>query len=161
MIGTVTPQVATIALAVGLLFALICYLSTNLSPGGMITPGWLALTLAEEPTRMVAIVGLVTLTYGGSQLLQRYVILYGKRLFAAVMMLSVVLSVALFLTLQADDPIIRTPWDTVGFIIPGLIGYQLIRQPAVPTLLSTGIAAVASYGVLASGVLTGLIATAT
>lgn len=159
MIGTVTPQVATIALAVGLLFALVCYLATNLSPGGMITPGWLALTLAEDPMRMATIAGLVALTYGGSLLLQRYVILYGKRLFSAVMMLSVALSVGLFLALQADTQVTYSPWNTVGFIIPGLIGYQLIRQPAMPTLLSTGIASLASYGVLASGVLLGFVTT--
>ena len=49
--GTLAPQVATIALAIGLLFALACYLTTNLSPGGMITPGWLALTLTEDVAR--------------------------------------------------------------------------------------------------------------
>ena len=50
--GTVAPQLATIALAIGLLFSLVCYLTTNLSPGGMITPGWLALSLVEDSTKV-------------------------------------------------------------------------------------------------------------
>ena len=37
-------EVATLGLAIGLLFSLVCYLTTNLSPGGMITPGWVAAT---------------------------------------------------------------------------------------------------------------------
>lgn len=42
MIPTVlTPEIAAIGIALGLMFSLVCYLTTNLSPGGMITPaGW-------------------------------------------------------------------------------------------------------------------------
>jgi gamma-polyglutamate biosynthesis protein CapC len=154
--GTLAPQAATIALAIGLLFALICYLTTNLSPGGMITPGWLALTLVED-TRKVAVIAAVTLvTYIGVRGLQRVVILYGKRLFAAVMMVSVLLSTGLFLLVQRDYPLIFAH-ETLGFIIPGLVAYQLVRQPAIPTVLATAAVSLASYGVLASGLLLGVV----
>jgi hypothetical protein len=43
--------------------------------------------------------------------------------------------------------------------VPGLIAYQLVRQPPVSTLLATGTVSFASYGVLASGVLVGLVPT--
>jgi gamma-polyglutamate biosynthesis protein CapC len=153
---TLAPQVATIALAIGLLFALACYLTTNLSPGGMITPGWLALTLAEDVAKVAVIIGVTTLAYLGTRVLQRIVILYGKRLFAAVMMLSVLLSMTLFLIVQRDYPLLFTH-QTLGFIVPGLIAYQLVRQPALVTLTATGTVTVASYGVLASGLLLGLV----
>jgi len=153
---TLAPQVATIALAIGLLFALACYLTTNLSPGGMITPGWLALTLAEDVTKVAVIVGVTTLAYLGTRVLQRAVILYGKRLFAAVMMLSVLLSMTLFLIVERDYPLLFTH-ETLGFIIPGLIAYQLVRQPPLVTLTATSTVTVASYGVLASGLLLGLV----
>ena len=153
---TLAPQVATIALATGLLFALACYLTTNLSPGGMITPGWLALTLAEDVSKVAVIVGVTAVAYLGTRALQRIVILYGKRLFAAVMMLSVLLSTSLFLIVQRDYPLLFTH-QTLGFIIPGLIAYQLVRQPALVTLAATGTVTMASYGVLASGLLLGLV----
>jgi gamma-polyglutamate biosynthesis protein CapC len=153
---TLAPQVATIALAIGLLLALACYLTTNLSPGGMITPGWLALTLIEDVGRIAVIVGVTALAYLGTRTLQRTVILYGKRLFAAVTMLSVLLSTSLFLIVQRDYPLLFTH-QTLGFIIPGLIAYQLVRQPALVTLAATGTVTVASYGVLASGLLLGLV----
>jgi gamma-polyglutamate biosynthesis protein CapC len=152
---TLAPQVATIALAIGLLLALACYLTTNLSPGGMITPGWLALTLIEDVGRIAVIVGVTALAYLGTRTLQRTVI-YGKRLFAAVTMLSVLLSTSLFLIVQRDYPLLFTH-QTLGFIIPGLIAYQLVRQPALVTLAATGTVTVASYGVLASGLLLGLV----
>jgi gamma-polyglutamate biosynthesis protein CapC len=154
--SALTPQLATVALAIGLLFALVCYLTTNLSPGGMITPGWLAVTLAEDARKVAVISGVTLLTYLGTKLLQRTVILYGKRLFAAVMMLSVALSVGLFLIVQHDYPLLFTH-QTLGFIIPGLIAYQLVRQPPRITLAATGAVSLASFGVIASGLLLGLV----
>jgi poly-gamma-glutamate biosynthesis protein PgsC/CapC len=158
--GTLAPQLAAMALAIGLLFSLLCYLITNLSPGGMITPGWLALSFFEDPWKIAVIVVLTALTYGGTKVLQRHVILYGKRLFVAVMMLAVTLSAAQFLVLGFGDPLDYTSQQTIGFIIPGLVAYQLVRQPTRPTLISTGVAGLASYGVLASGVLLGFVAIA-
>ncbi|MCL2551270.1 MAG: poly-gamma-glutamate biosynthesis protein PgsC/CapC, partial [Actinomycetia bacterium] len=81
-----TPEIAAIGIALGLLASLVCYLTTNLSPGGMITPGWLALTLVEDLQRASMVVGVTVLTYVTTLLLQRFVILYGKRLFAAVVL---------------------------------------------------------------------------
>jgi gamma-polyglutamate biosynthesis protein CapC len=154
--GSLAPQAATVALAIGLLFALVCYLTTNLSPGGMITPGWLALTLVEDP-RKVAVIAVVTvITYLGLRGLQRAVILYGKRLFATVMMLSVLLSTGLFLLVQRDYPLIFAH-ETLGFVIPGLVAYQLVRQPPVATVLATSAVSLASYGVLASGLVLGAV----
>ena len=154
--GSLAPQAATIALAIGLLFALVCYLTTNLSPGGMITPGWLALTLVEDPRKVAVIAAVTVVTYLGLRGLQRAVILYGKRLFATVMMLSVLLSTGLFLVVQRDYPLIFAH-ETLGFVIPGLVAYQLVRQPPVATVLATSAVSLASYGVLASGLVLGAV----
>ena len=156
--GTVAADLAAMALGIGLLISLLCYAVTNLSPGGMITPGWLALSLFEDPWKIAMIIALTALTYGGTRLLQRHVILYGKRQFAAVMLLAVLLSAGQFLVLALGDPLAYTSQQVIGFIIPGLIAYQLLRQPVRPTLISTGIAGLASYGILASGVLLGFVA---
>ncbi|QYN36577.1 poly-gamma-glutamate biosynthesis protein PgsC/CapC [Pseudonocardia sp. DSM 110487] len=154
--GSLAPQAATVALAIGLLFALVCYLTTNLSPGGMITPGWLALTLVEDPRKVAVIAAVTVVTYLGLRGLQRAVILYGKRQFAAVMMLSVLLSTGLFLVVQRDYPLIFAH-ETLGFVIPGLVAYQLVRQPPVATVLATSAVSLASYGVLASGLVLGAV----
>jgi poly-gamma-glutamate biosynthesis protein PgsC/CapC len=150
------PEVATIALAIGLLFALTCYLTTNLSPGGMITPGWVALTLVEDPRKILVVVVVTALSWAGTLGLQRVVILYGKRLFAAVGLLSVTISTGLFLAVQQDYPLLFAH-QTLGFVIPGLIAYQLVRQPTRPTLLCTGGVSLASYGVLAGALLLGVV----
>lgn len=156
--GTLGPEVATIALAIGLMFAFVCYLVTNLSPGGMITPGWLAVTVTEDPRKVIVIAGVTLLTYLSTLLLQRGVILYGKRLFAAVIMVSVLFSTGLFLLVYNDYPLFFVH-QTLGFIIPGLIAYQLVRQPRLATIAGTTAVSLATYGVLASGILLNLVPT--
>jgi poly-gamma-glutamate biosynthesis protein PgsC/CapC len=149
-----TPEIATLGLALGLLFSLACYLVTNLSPGGMITPGWLALILVEDLRQAGIVAGVTVLTYFGTRVMQRYLILYGKRLFAAVVLLGVFLQTTLFVLIQADYPFLFAH-QTLGFVVPGLIAYQLVRQPVRATLASTGVVTPVSYVVLASTILTG------
>ena len=147
-----TPQMATLVIALGMLFSLMCYLITNLSPGGMITPGWLGLMLVEDPSRVLMIAVITLATYVGSTILQKYVILYGKRLFAAVVLLGVFLQATVFLLIQDQYPLLFSH-QTLGFIVPGLIAYQLIRQPRVATAMATGAVALMTYTIVLSGLL--------
>lgn len=153
--AVLTPEIAAIGIALGLMFSLVCYLTTNLSPGGMITPGWLALTLIEDLQRAAMVVGVTVLTYLCTQLMQKFVILYGKRLFAAVVLTGVVLQATVFLVLQREFPLLYAN-QTLGFIVPGLIAYQLQRQPKGATLLSTTTVTLANYVVLMAGLLLGV-----
>lgn len=147
-----TPEVAVLGISLGLLFSLVCYLVTNLSPGGMITPGWLALTLVEDPKRVLLILAVVGLTYVGTLGLRKVIILYGKRLFATVVMLGVFLQMTLFLVFLDAFPLLFAH-ETLGFIVPGLVAYQLVRQPVVATLTATTVVTSAAYGVMLTGVL--------
>jgi poly-gamma-glutamate biosynthesis protein PgsC/CapC len=156
--GTLLPGVATLGLAIGLLLALACVLLTNLSPGGMISPGWLALTLVEDYRRAAIVVVMTAFTYAGSKGLQRLTILYGKRLFSAIVLLAVLLQSTLFLALQHDYPLVFAH-QTLGFVVPGLIAYQLIRQPPAATIVATATVSLVTGAVLASGVLAGLVST--
>ena len=150
--ATLTPEVAVLAIAIGLVFSLGCYLVSNLSPGGMITPGWLGLALITDPRRLWIIAGVTVVTYFGTRLLQRLVILYGKRLFATVLLLGVFLQLTIFLFLSTDKPFLFSH-GTLGFIVPGLIAYQCVRQPIKATLISTSVVTMLSYVVLLTGVL--------
>lgn len=153
--AVLTPEIAAIGIAIGLLFSLVCYLTTNLSPGGMITPGWLALTLVEDLQRAAMVLGVTVLTYVCTLLLQRYIILYGKRLFAAVVLTGVFLQATVMIVLSLEFPLMYTN-QTLGFIVPGLIAYQLVRQPKGPTLLATGSVTLMAYVVLTAGILLGV-----
>jgi gamma-polyglutamate biosynthesis protein CapC len=154
--GELSAQLATACLGIGLVFALLCYLTTNLSPGGMITPGWIALALIEDPLQAGVIVVMTVVTYGLTLLMQRIVILYGKRLFAAIVLLSVFLQMTLFVIVQRDLPLLFAH-QTLGFVAPGLIAYQLVRQPPKATVLATIMVTAITYGVAFSGVVAGFV----
>ena len=154
--GEFSAQLATACLGIGLVFALLCYLTTNLSPGGMITPGWVAVALIEDPLQAAIIVGMSAVTYGLALLLRRLVILYGKRLFAAIVLLSVFLQLTLFVIVQRDAPLLFAH-ETLGFIAPGLIAYQLIRQPPIATIIATSLVTAITYGVAISGIIAGFV----
>lgn len=154
--GAVSAEVAVLGIAIGLVFALVCYLVSNLSPGGMITPGWLGLALITDPRKLWVIAAVTVATYLGTRLLQRLVILYGKRLFAAVMLLGVFLQLTIFLFLSQGRAL-PFPLRTLGFIVPGLIAYQCVRQPVRGTLVATVVVTMLSYVVLLSAVLLNLL----
>lgn len=150
------PETATLGLAVGLVLSLVCYLVVDVSPGGMITPGWLALMLVEDVRQLGVVLAATLLTWAGSAVLRRHLILYGKRLFATVVLLGVLVTTGGFLLVQNQLPLLFAH-QTLGFVVPGLIAYQLVRQPVLPTVLATTGVTAASYAVLASGVLLGLV----
>ncbi len=147
-----TAEIAVLGIALGLVFSLVCYLATNLSPGGMITPGWLAITLVEDAARVAVIAAVVALTWAGTAWLQRVVILFGKRLFATVVLLAVLLQLT-FTLMVGNGQSTAVTHQTLGFIVPGLIAYQLVRQPGVPTVIATASVTAVAYTVLVAGIL--------
>jgi hypothetical protein len=118
----------------------------------MITPGWIALVQVANPARMILIVAVTMAAYLIVQAVQRVVILYGKRLFASVVMVAVFLQVTLFIFLIRPLPNVYG-YSTLGFVVPGLIAYQMIRQPILPTAVALATVTLVSYSVLVGGAL--------
>lgn len=102
----ISPDVAALGLAVGLIFSLICYLTTNLSPGGMITAGWLAISFIEDYLMFLITIGVAVATFALTIGARKVVILYGKRLFASIVLISVLLQTTLMLLIQRDFPML-------------------------------------------------------
>lgn len=150
------PEVLVLGLSIGLVLSLVCYLLTNLSPGGMISPAWLALLLIEDARRAFIVVGVVLVTYAVMRQLQKVVILYGKRLFATVVLVAVFFQVTVSLFLIDLFPTLFAT-TTLGFIVPGLVAYQLIRQPIGPTVVAMAAITAMTWVVIISGVLLELI----
>lgn len=154
--GELSAQLATACLGIGLVFALMCYLTTNLSPGGMITPGWIAVALIEDPLQAAIVVVMTVVTFFLTKAMQRFVILYGKRLFAAIVLLSVFLQLTLFMIVQRDLPLLFAH-QTLGFVAPGLVAYQLVRQPPKATVVATTMVTAITFGVAFTGIVAGFV----
>ncbi|TML25402.1 MAG: capsule biosynthesis protein capC [Actinobacteria bacterium] len=145
---------AMVGLAVGIVCALLLHLRTRLSPGGLLTPGWFAVAAVTDPRAALVILAASVLTYLGVLAGQRYLILYGDRLFAAALLLGVVLVAGWYLLPGVGFPAVFSV-AAFGLIVPGWLAYQLASQPVLPTVVVTGVATGASYlavvGALALG----------
>jgi hypothetical protein len=140
-----SSELAAVIVAAGLLFGLVGYLITNVAPAGLMVPGFIVLTALED-LRSVATITVVTgVTVGLVKILQRVTILYGKRLFAVTMLVSTFLSLAAFVGLHVRFPFLFGG-DTLSFLVPGLMTFQLVRPRALQTLVATAVVCAGTGG---------------
>jgi len=127
-------------LLVGLVLALLWAEITDLSPGGIIVPGYFALYL-DRPLRAAATLAVALLTLAIYRFLARHLILFGRRRFVLMVLVGAVLSQAWLLVLPR---LFAAPVElrVIGWIIPGILASSLVRQKVLPTLAS--LAAVAT-----------------
>ncbi len=125
------------SIGLGLVVALVFSEILGLAAGGLVVPGYIALYL-DQPLRILGTILASLVTYGFIRILGRFVLLYGRRT-----MVFCVLSGFLFgyltryilvfndaLNLGVDTSVIQS----IGYIIPGLIAYWMMRQGIVETL---------------------------
>ncbi|MBQ0901270.1 poly-gamma-glutamate biosynthesis protein PgsC/CapC [Micromonospora sp. U21] len=141
-----SSELGAVIIAAGLLFGLVGYLVTNVSPAGLMVPGCLVLTAMEDARSLLTVVAITAVTVAFMKVLQRVTILYGKRLFAVAVLVSSFMSVTSFVLLHLRYPFLFGG-DTLSFIIPGLMTYQLLRPRALQTLAATGVVSAGTGGV--------------
>ena len=118
---------------VGILIAIIYSEISGYSTGGMVAPVYLALNL-KDPWRIAFSLLVVLLVWGADKLIGKFLILYGRRLFAV----NVVLSFA-FSWLIGAIGVFPFGIRVIGYLVPALIVRDLERQGPVKTGLSVGI----------------------
>ena len=129
-------QAIGIGIAIGFLF----YELVGLSPGGIVVPGYIALFI-DQPLRIIVTVGIALLTYYIVFFLSNYLILYGRRRFLSMILISFLVKwiVESFIF---QFPTTNIEIQSVGYIIPGLLANEMKRQGILPTLLAMGIVAI-------------------
>jgi len=129
-------QAIGIGIAIGFLF----YELVGLSPGGIVVPGYIALFI-NQPIRIAVTVGIAILTYYIVTFLSNYLILYGKRRFLSMILISFLVkwTVESFIF---QFPTTNIEIQSIGYIIPGLLANEMKRQGIIPTLLAMSIVAI-------------------
>ncbi len=127
----------TLAIAIGLMISLLFTEACGLSAGGMIVPGYFALSL-DRPGAVLLTIVAAGLTYAIVRLISKSAIVYGRR--RIVLMIIVGFTVGMVLRqgslLMAggvDQVGALAPLAVIGFIIPGLIALWFDRQGVVET----------------------------
>jgi poly-gamma-glutamate biosynthesis protein PgsC/CapC len=127
------PELFLVGLVAGFLY----YEWVGISPGGVVPPAYFALFL-HEPGRIVVTVALALIVCGVVLVLRRHTFLYGRRRLLIVLLLGFV---AKWLAEGLLAPNVTVPFEihAVGYIVPGLVANDMVRQRVVPTVLSLGI----------------------
>ncbi|MGZ5425350.1 MAG: poly-gamma-glutamate biosynthesis protein PgsC [Candidatus Aminicenantales bacterium] len=121
-------------LLIGLVLALLWAEITDVSPGGIIVPGYFALYLGQ-PLRAAATLAVALLTLAAYKVLVRRLILFGRRRFVLMVLVGAVLSQA-WLLVSPGFFAAPAGLRVIGLIIPGILASSLARQKIVPTLAS-------------------------
>ena len=121
------------AIGLGLLVSLIFSETLGLAAGGMVVPGYVAL-MVNEPLRLGGTIAVSLLTLGAIKLVSRYALVYGRRRIVVAIMFGFV-----FGALSRDFFVLRLngvplEFQTIGYVIPGLIANWMDRQGVVQTL---------------------------
>lgn len=130
-------------LLIGLLLALLYVELTEISPGGLIVPGYMALYL-DHPLRVLATLFVAIMALLAYRGLSRFLILFGRRRFVLMILLGAVLAQAWFFLLPhvfLGSPELRA----IGWVIPGLLAGSLERQRPLPTLASLATVSILTY----------------
>lgn len=133
-------------IAIGIVLSLIYNELTDLSPGGLITPGYFALFM-DQPMRILFTYLMALTTYGVVKLMSKYMAIYGKRRFAVCVIVAITLKFMFSgLPLQLNDTSVVI--SSIGVIIPGLISSDMLKQNIVNTTVSLSIVTGLLFGVL-------------
>ncbi|MBI4704364.1 MAG: poly-gamma-glutamate biosynthesis protein PgsC [Deltaproteobacteria bacterium] len=128
-------ELLPLSVGIGLVVSLLFTEMFGLAAGGMIVPGYLALSL-NRPLDVALTIAAGLATFAVVHTLSSFVILYGRR--RTVLMILVGFLFAT-LTRWAMGPLagpVGHQLAVIGFIIPGLIAIWLDRQGVVETLAS-------------------------
>jgi gamma-polyglutamate biosynthesis protein CapC len=125
-----------LSLVLGVVVSLIYAERTGVLPAGLVVPGYLALVL-DQVIFVAAIFLLSFLTFlVVDRGIAKLVILYGRRRFAAMLSVGIVLKLV-FDALYPAMPFEVYEFRGIGVIVPGLIANTIHRQGAPHTILST------------------------
>lgn len=122
----------TEALLIGLIAGIIFYELFDISPGGVISPGYFALFI-NQPLRLFSTLLVALVVWGIIELLSKHLILYGKRKFVLALLIGFCLKIFLDQFLLSLIPV-NIDILTIGYIIPGLIANEMSRQSPLKTV---------------------------
>lgn len=123
-------------IAIGIIVSLVYYELTQLSPGGLITPGYLVLFF-DQPQRLLATFVVAMVTMLVVRFLKKYLPIYGRRQFAVAVTVAIMIKLLMGHSNIGGE--FGITWNAIGVIVPGLIANDMIKQSVVKTLYSAAI----------------------
>jgi poly-gamma-glutamate biosynthesis protein PgsC/CapC len=125
-------ELLTISIGIGLAVSLLFTELFGIASGGMIVPGYIALSLTR-PLDVVLTVGAGFVTFAIVHTLSSFMIVYGRRRTVLMILVGYLVGMSIRWTTGSLGPV-DSGLQVIGFIIPGLIAIWLDRQGIIETL---------------------------
>lgn len=119
----------------GIIISIIFYELTEISPGGVIVPGYIALFITQ-PGRIIMTIFLSLATLLVVNILSNYTILYGRRKFGIMIIISFIIRLIMQMSINYLPLPNILATSSIGYIIPGIIAQDIGRQGIVKTVSS-------------------------
>ncbi|AIR82419.1 poly-gamma-glutamate biosynthesis protein PgsC [Staphylococcus epidermidis] len=135
------------SLFVGVVLSLIFAEKFGINPAGLVVPGYLAL-IFDQPIMLLSVLIISCLTYFiVSNGISKWVILYGRRKFASMILTGMVIKF-IFDLLYPLTPFEMVEVSGIGVVIPGIIANTIQKQGVVITLSTTMLLTCITYIIL-------------
>jgi gamma-polyglutamate biosynthesis protein CapC len=127
------PELLPLSVGIGLAVSLLLGEIFGIAAGGMIVPGYLALSLTS-PLRVALTVAGGLVTFSIVRALSAFLILYGRRRTVLMILVGYLVGMCLRWAAFEFSNSESAEHEVVGYIIPGLIALWLDRQGIIETL---------------------------
>ncbi|PTL12123.1 poly-gamma-glutamate biosynthesis protein PgsC [Staphylococcus gallinarum] len=135
------------SLFVGIVLSLIFAEKFGISPAGLVVPGYLAL-IFDQPVMLLSVLIISCITYFiVNHDVSRFVILYGRRKFAAMILTGMVLKF-IFDLIYPLTPFEMVEMSGIGVVIPGIIANTIQKQGVIITLSTCMLLTCITYVIL-------------
>ncbi|MBD8845712.1 poly-gamma-glutamate biosynthesis protein PgsC [Priestia megaterium] len=136
-----------VALVLGVILSLIFTEKTGIIPAGLVVPGYIGL-IFDQPVFLVMVLIISLLTYViVKHGIGRFVILYGRRKFAAMLVVGISLKL-IFDYFYPVMPFEIYEFRGIGVIVPGLIANTIQKQGLAMTMGSTLLISGATFSLM-------------
>ncbi len=141
-----------LVVGIGLVVSLLYSELFGVAPGGIIVPGYLALSI-QDPVVLTLTVAVALLTFFAVRVVSTIAIVYGRRRTTLSVLIGFALATLVRNVLGVGTPVGPFEVDVIGYVVPGLIAIWMDRQGAVVTISAAITASVATRlaGILAMG----------
>ncbi len=135
-------ELLPLSIGIGLVVSLLFSEFFGLAAGGMVVPGYIALSLSH-PLDVLLTITAAFLTFAIVHALSTLIIVYGRRRTVLMILVGYLIGVLLRVFVVAPFEQVETiEFRLIGYIIPGLIAIWMDRQGIVETLSALLVAAV-------------------
>ena len=136
-----------VAIILGLTLSLLFQEKFGINPGGMVVPGYMALSLSD--LKGIIVIFLISLlTYMIVEFgLNKFLILYGRRRFLALLFVSMILNLVIT-AVNASMGDALGALEAIRIVIPGLIANAYYKQGIKLTVASSLGVSLVVYGII-------------